>query len=85
VVTEVHVVVSKPRNCEWIVEGDIPACIEEIDHLALLGRVPARVADRRVTGLVKKFLMAGILGEDRVSGERPPRRHPAGRDSATPL
>ena len=26
-----------PRCYEWIVEGDIKACFDEIDHTALLG------------------------------------------------
>src|ERR1039457_3992337 len=33
---------------EWIVEGDIKACFDEISHTALLDRVRARVGDKRV-------------------------------------
>ncbi|MEW6217852.1 MAG: reverse transcriptase domain-containing protein, partial [Candidatus Bipolaricaulota bacterium] len=54
---------------EWIVEGDIKACFDEISHAALLQRLRARIADRRVLGLVKAFLKSGILGEDRVLRE----------------
>ncbi len=53
------------RTYEWVVEGDIKACFDEISHPALLGRVRARVGDKRVLALVKAFLKAGILGEDR--------------------
>src|SRR5690349_2759821 len=53
------------RNYEWIVEGDITACFDEISHPALMDRVRHRVGDRRVLDLVKAFLKAGILGEDR--------------------
>ena len=63
-VAEIHYFCS--RSYEWIVEGDIRACFDEIDHSALLGRVRKRVGDRRVLGLVKAFLKAGILGEDGV-------------------
>ena len=52
------------RSYEWIVEGDIKACFDEISHNALLERVRARIADKRVLALVKTFLKAGILGED---------------------
>ena len=52
------------RSYEWIVEGDIKACFDEISHNALLERVRARIADKRVLALVKAFLKAGILGED---------------------
>ena len=54
------------RTYEWVVEGDIRSCFDEISHSALLGRVRARVGDKRVLALVKAFLKAGILDEDRV-------------------
>src|SRR6185312_2563837 len=54
------------RTYEWIVEGDIKACFDEISHPALMDRVRERVADKRVLALVKAFLKAGILGEDRT-------------------
>ncbi|MCH0561029.1 group II intron reverse transcriptase/maturase [Streptomyces sp. MUM 16J] len=66
-VAEVRFLTSK--SYEWIVEGDIKACFDEISHTALLDRVRARIADKRVLGLVKAFLKAGILGEDRVLRE----------------
>ncbi len=49
---------------EWVVEGDITACFDEISHSALLERVRVRVGDKRVLALVKAFLKAGILSED---------------------
>ncbi|MEU8001350.1 group II intron reverse transcriptase/maturase [Catellatospora sp. NPDC049111] len=49
---------------EWVVEGDIEACFDTIDHTALMDRVRRRVADKRVLALVKAFLKAGILAED---------------------
>ncbi len=52
------------RSYEWIVEGDIKACFDEISHPALMDRVRMRVGDKRVLALVKAFLKAGILGED---------------------
>lgn len=54
------------HSYEWIVEGDIKACFDEISHPALMDRVRVRVGDKRVLALVKAFLKAGILGEDRV-------------------
>jgi len=61
-VAEVRFFTSK--KYEWIVEGDIKACFDEISHPALLDRVRARVGDKRVLALVKAFLKSGILGED---------------------
>jgi len=52
------------RSYEWVVEGDIKACFDEISHNARQERVRARIADRRVLALVKAFLKAGILTED---------------------
>jgi RNA-directed DNA polymerase len=66
-VAEVYQLTS--HSYEWIVEGDITACFDEISHSALMERVRARVGDNRVLDLVKAFLKAGILGEDRVLRE----------------
>ena len=54
----------RPAPIEWIVEGDITACFDEISHPALMGRLRRRVADKRVLALVKAFLKAGILGQN---------------------
>jgi RNA-directed DNA polymerase len=51
---------------EWVFEGDIAACFDEIDHTALLGLARRRVKDKRILELVKAFLHAGILGEDGI-------------------
>ncbi len=67
-VAEVRFLAS--HSYEWIVEGDIKACFDEISHSALLDRVRDRIGDKGgVLGLVKAFLKAGILGEDRVLRE----------------
>ena len=61
-IAEVHHFTA--RTYEWIVEGDIKACFDEISHSALMDRVRKRVGDKRVLALVKAFLKAGILSED---------------------
>ena len=60
-IAEIHYLAS--RSYEWVLEGDITACFDEIDHTALLDRMRRRVVDKRVLGLVKAFLKAGILTE----------------------
>jgi RNA-directed DNA polymerase len=65
----VHDAIAETRHLtswtyEWVVEGDIKACFDEISHSALLARLRGRVGDKRVLALVKAFLKAGILGED---------------------
>jgi RNA-directed DNA polymerase len=52
------------RTYEWVVEGDIEACFDEISHTGLVDRVGDRIGDKRVVALVKAFLKAGILVED---------------------
>lgn len=52
------------HHYEWVVEGDIEACFDMIDHVALMDRVRGRIGDKRVLSLVKAFLKAGILEQD---------------------
>lgn len=66
-IAEIHQFTS--RSYEWVLEGDITACFDEIDHTALMGRVRDRIADRRILGLVKAFLRAGVLGQDGLNRE----------------
>ncbi len=61
-IAETRLLTSK--RYEWIVEGDITACFDEISHPALMDRVRQRISDKRVLALVKAFLKAGILGQD---------------------
>ncbi len=61
-IAEIHQFTS--RSYEWVLEGDIEACFDMIDHPALMDRVRGRVGDKRVLSLVKAFLRAGILSQD---------------------
>ena len=61
-IAEIHFFAS--RSYEWVLEGDIEACFDRISHSALLDRLRTRIGDKRVLGLVKAFLKAGILSED---------------------
>jgi RNA-directed DNA polymerase len=60
-IAEIHFYTS--RSYEWIVEGDIKACFDEISHSALMQRVRARIGDKRVLALVKAFLKSNVLTE----------------------
>jgi len=61
-IAEIHQFAS--RSYEWVLEGDIEACFDMIDHAALMDRLRRRVGDKRVLALVKAFLRSGILSED---------------------
>jgi RNA-directed DNA polymerase len=60
-IAEIHYLTSRPRNYRWVLEADIRACFDQIDHTALMDRVRERITDKRVLALVKAFLKAGIM------------------------
>ena len=62
-IAEIHYLNSGTRAYRWVLECDIKACFDEIDHTALMDRFRARVKDKRVCGLVKAFLKSGIFNE----------------------
>ncbi len=47
----------------WVLECDIKACFDEIDHTALMDRLRVRIKDKRVCALVKAFLKSGVFTE----------------------
>jgi RNA-directed DNA polymerase len=47
----------------WVLDADIEACFDSIDHVTLMDRIRRRVKDKRVLALVKAFLKAGVLTE----------------------
>ncbi|NLH69359.1 MAG: RNA-directed DNA polymerase [Brooklawnia sp.] len=49
------------RGYEVVLEADIAACFDEIDHVALMDRLRLRVSDKRLLALVKAFLHAGVM------------------------
>jgi RNA-directed DNA polymerase len=51
------------QGYRWVLDADIEACFDQIDHTALMDRVRARIKDKRVLALVKAFLKAGVLTE----------------------
>jgi RNA-directed DNA polymerase len=60
-IAEIHLFGTK--GYRWVLDADLEACIDSIDHAALMDRVRSRVKDKRVLRLVKAFLKAGILTE----------------------
>lgn len=58
-IAEIHHFTSK--SYEWVLEADIEACFDNIDHTALMDRLRRRIGDKRVLTLVKSFLKAGVL------------------------
>src|SRR6266511_610613 len=79
------------RSYEWVLEGDIKACFDEISHVGIVSRLRRRIGDKRVVNLVKAFLHAGILGEDGRNRKRSPAprkggsSHPCSPTSRSPF
>jgi RNA-directed DNA polymerase len=66
-IAEIHLFTT--NRYEWVLDADITACFDEIDHVALMRLVRERVGDNRVLTLVKAFLKSGILSEDAITRE----------------
>ena len=60
-IAEIHHFTSRPANYHYVLEADIAACFDEIDHVAVMDRVRRRIKDKRLCNLVKAFLKAGVL------------------------
>ena len=58
-VAEIHHFTSK--SYEWVLEADIEACFDNIEHAPLMDRLRLRIGDKRVLALTKAFLKAGVL------------------------
>src|SRR4051794_12862624 len=62
-IAEIHMFGS--RGYRWVLDADIEACFDSIDHTAPMDRGRLRVKDKRVLALGKAFLKAGVLTEHR--------------------
>jgi RNA-directed DNA polymerase len=60
-IAEIHHFTCRPSTYEWVIEGDIKACFDTVDHQVLMGLVGQRIKDRKVLRLVRAFLRAGVV------------------------
>lgn len=52
---------------QWIIEGDIASCFDEIDHRLLRRCLKKRIQDRQLLDLITRSLRCGIWDEGHVS------------------
>ena len=61
---------TKWSAVNWIIEGDIRACFDELDHTVLVGILHKKIHDERFLNLIRKLLNAGYMdlhGEQKAS------------------
>jgi group II intron reverse transcriptase/maturase len=45
----------------WVVDVDLEKFFDRVNHDVLMGKLAARVVDRRVLGLIRRYLEAGVM------------------------
>lgn len=62
-IAEIVHFINPPSSYEFVVEGDIKACFDNVHHGVLVSLVRERITDRKVIALLKAFLGAGVMKE----------------------
>lgn len=60
-IAEIVHFINPPTSYEYIVEGDIKACFDNVHHGVLMRLIRQRVIDRKVLALIKAFLGSGVM------------------------
>ncbi len=47
----------------WVVDVDLKKFFDRVNHDVLMGRLARRVSDRRVLGLIRRYLNAGVMAD----------------------
>lgn len=51
----------RASGLRWVVDGDISACFDNLDHDLLIKRLRQKIKDMRVIALLQKWMDAGIM------------------------
>ncbi|MGB5018146.1 MAG: group II intron reverse transcriptase/maturase [Candidatus Moraniibacteriota bacterium] len=53
----------KTQSVNWVLDADIEACFDRIEHSKLLAVLGRRISDRRVLHLIERTLKAGVVDD----------------------
>ncbi|MBU2609322.1 MAG: RNA-dependent DNA polymerase [Chloroflexi bacterium] len=56
-----HVQGLRRKGLGWVVDGDIAACFDSLDHDLLIGRLKHKIGDSRLLALLQAWLDAGVM------------------------
>lgn len=51
------------QGYRWVIEVDLDAFFDRVNHDALMARVARKVRDKRLLGLIRRYLAAGIMAD----------------------
>ena len=58
------------KKINWILDADIRSFFDEIDHKWMIRFLEHRIADKRITRLVRKWLTAGVMDNGKIVRSR---------------
>ena len=58
--------VPHPQPKSWVVDIDIRSFFDEVNHDLLLHQISREVTDKRVLGLIRKYLKTGIMMDGKI-------------------
>lgn len=62
-IAEIYHYVMPHSGYSWIIEGDIKACFDNVNHEILIREIRKRIRDNKIIRLCRKFLKSGMMTE----------------------
>jgi RNA-directed DNA polymerase len=55
---------------QWVVDVDLEKFFDRVNHDVMMGKLATRIADKRLLGLIRRYLDAGIMADGVVTERR---------------